>query len=213
MGGVVFGALFNERQVFAVERDHHALLPVLARRRANVAVKVDRAHDAIPALFVDDTLDGQPVVRDGLVHAVHVRLLDNVRVKRAQGIVLHHSPEIVLTDLGDRLLELDRRVRRKPGLAQQELRGVGIGHSQLLGQLVVRQSRRGFGGQHPLHAAGQLERGWGSFNYYGEAVIPAGQGRPAQTQKDEQRCVAQEVSPKHRKLRNESLSSPLLRQS
>ena len=61
-------------------------------------VKVDCRHDAVAALLVDDPLDRLAVVRDRLVRAVDVWLLQDPLVKATHRKVRHHRLHIVVAD-------------------------------------------------------------------------------------------------------------------
>ena len=63
---IVRGHLLNKRQELTIEGDDHTLLAELARGRAHVEIKVDRAHDPVATHLIDQRLDRQPIMGDRL---------------------------------------------------------------------------------------------------------------------------------------------------
>mmetsp|Transcript_28279 Transcript_28279/g.95232 ORF Transcript_28279/g.95232 Transcript_28279/m.95232 type:complete len:202 (+) Transcript_28279:49-654(+) len=143
---VVLDVLLDEGQELAVEREDDALLAVLASRRANRHVKVNGRHDAVAKLLVDELLDGHAIVRERLVGAVDVGLLEDLLVPGAHGGD-HHLLEAVRGQRGEHDGELALGRLLELRLAIQELARVGVGVAELGRDLVVRQTRRLLGGE------------------------------------------------------------------
>ena len=72
---------------------------------ANIEIEIDSGHDAIPTLLVDKHLDRLPIVRNRLVGAVYVRLLEDFSVESPHRGQLHGS-QVLITDLRHDVLEL-----------------------------------------------------------------------------------------------------------
>ena len=119
-------------------------------------VKVDCRHDAVAALLVDDPLDRLAVVRDRLVRAVDVWLLQDPLVKATHRKVRHHRLHIVVADRRQRLLELGCRIRLELSLAEEELGSVGVGQAELRRKLVEGESRLRLRSDQTARALGHL---------------------------------------------------------
>jgi riboflavin biosynthesis pyrimidine reductase len=88
------------REEFAVQCDHHA---VTGRVRAPLHgdTEVDRAHDAIAELFVDQFLEGRPVPLEHLVQPVDRRL----KSEQDGDIVVHGSAQSVQSLIENNLVD------------------------------------------------------------------------------------------------------------
>eukprot|EP00630_Chrysocystis_fragilis_P004471 CAMPEP_0197395444 /NCGR_PEP_ID=MMETSP1165-20131217/7087_1 /TAXON_ID=284809 /ORGANISM="Chrysocystis fragilis, Strain CCMP3189" /LENGTH=198 /DNA_ID=CAMNT_0042921207 /DNA_START=242 /DNA_END=835 /DNA_ORIENTATION=- len=140
-GGVVFGDLLDEGQELSVEGDDDALFTLDANGLADGEVEIDGRHDAVAELLVDQVLDGHAVVRDGLVSAVDVGLLEDLAVEAADGAA-HHRVERLVREGREDPLQLRPGRLLQLGLAQQELAHVAVRVTERRGDLVVRLPRR-----------------------------------------------------------------------
>mmetsp|Transcript_20151 Transcript_20151/g.63396 ORF Transcript_20151/g.63396 Transcript_20151/m.63396 type:complete len:241 (-) Transcript_20151:1193-1915(-) len=147
---VVGDVLLDVRQELAVERDDDAVLALLPDSLADGHVEVNRGHDAVAELLVNQELERVAVVRHGLVRPVDVGLLENLVVPDAHRRDLERVEVAGRDGAAERLGELVAAGGLELGLAQQELRRVAVRPAALVGDVVEALARRLFGREEAL---------------------------------------------------------------
>ena len=111
----------------------------------------------IAALLVDDVLDRLSIMSNGLVCPIHVGILQYFFVETPHGIRVLHLADVLRRCRRQRLLQFPRGVVRQFGLAEEELRGVGVRHAQSGGEIVVGEAGFGLGIQETFRPFGDVD--------------------------------------------------------